>query len=168
MFVFKDHKGVEHQIHVQKTALYLIDMDVNRLLPDLAANFDSALQYKKILPGGINCMMNKVPASARPHMGPNMYITPPASFTHFHQDGHGTVDSGHLVISGYNEVVILRRLTERHKRHALWLLTGRESEASNANPEYFDGLYSEPHGDRLGEKPPWPTSKMILKCKDMG
>jgi len=41
-------------------------------------------------------------------MGPNLYITPPASFTHFHQDGHGTVDSGHLCLAGFNEVVMLK------------------------------------------------------------
>jgi len=77
-------------------------------------------------------------------MGPNLYITPPASFTHFHQDGHGTVDSGHLCISGFNEVVMLRRLTERHKKHALWILSGKQS-----NGFHFDGLYSMPHGDLL-------------------
>lgn len=30
----------------------------------------------------------KVNANGRPFMGPNLYLTPPASFTHFHQDGH--------------------------------------------------------------------------------
>lgn len=52
----------------------------------------------------------------RPFMGPNLYITPPGSYTIFHQDGHGTVDSGHLCLSGYNEVIILRQLTETHKK----------------------------------------------------
>ena len=73
-----------------------------------------------------------------------MYVTPPAAFTHFHQDGHGTVDSGHLCLSGYNEVVILRRLTERHKKHALMILTG-----NGETNGYFDGLYQEPHQDQL-------------------
>ena len=82
-------------------------------------------------------------------MGPNMYITPPAAFTHFHQDGHGTVDSGHLCIKGYNEVVMLRRLTERHKKHALWILTGNAKDSENPRPTYFDGLYEVPHGDQL-------------------
>jgi hypothetical protein len=83
-----------------------------------------------------------------------MYVTPPASFTHFHQDGHGTVDSGHLCLSGYNEVVILRRLTERHKKHALMILTGDlDVEENKPNmhdpPKYYDGLYEEPHADKL-------------------
>lgn len=78
-------------------------------------------------------------------------MTPPATFTHFHQDGHGTVDSGHLCISGFNEVIMLRRLTERHKQHALMILTGDfggEKQVKDT-PTYFDGLYEEPHGDQL-------------------
>jgi hypothetical protein len=54
-------------------------------------------------------------------MGPNIYITPPGSFTKFHQDGHGTVDSGHQCLRGYNEVVMLRRLTETHKINAIFV-----------------------------------------------
>ena len=76
-------------------------------------------------------------------MGPNLYITPPASFTLFHQDGFGTVDSGHLCISGYNEVVMLRRLPERHKEHALSLLKGKGQELC------YNELYELPHGDGL-------------------
>jgi hypothetical protein len=136
--------------------------------------------------------------SARPVMGPNMYVTPPASFTHFHQDGHGTVDSGHLCLSGYNEVVILRRLTERHKKHALVILTGDvdvEKKKPNMQdpPTYYDGLYEEPHADKLvrggndnirgvsaavfltfsililqGKKPGWPRKESIEKCRQMG
>jgi hypothetical protein len=86
----------------------------------------------------------QVTSNARPFMGPNLYVTPPSPFTHFHQDGHGTVDSGHYCMSGYNEVIMMRRLTERHKQHALWLLTGNA-----ASPEFFDGLYQLPHGDGL-------------------
>ena len=39
-------------------------------------------------------------------------------FTQTHQDGHGTVDSGHSNLSGYYEVVMLRRLPECHKLNA--------------------------------------------------
>jgi hypothetical protein len=81
-------------------------------------------------------------------MGPNLYITPPGGFTHFHQDGHGTVDSGHFCMSGYNEVVILRRLTERHKKHALWILT-RDRKSSTSGQDFYDGLYQLPHDDNL-------------------
>ena len=33
--------------------------------------------------------------------------------------GYGTVDSGHLCLSGYNEVVMLRRLPKGHDLNAL-------------------------------------------------
>lgn len=78
-------------------------------------------------------------------MGPNLYVTPPGLFTRlmFHQDGkdcicnvvqphspqtqclhsrilaYGTVDSGHLCLSGYNEVVLLRRLPKGHDVNAI-------------------------------------------------
>ena len=69
-------------------------------------------------------------------MGPNLYITPPGSITHFHQDGHGSVDSGHQCIQGYNEVVMLRRLPEIHKKNAMNILCG--------NLDY-DALLGLPH-----------------------
>jgi hypothetical protein len=74
-------------------------------------------------------------------MGPNLYITPPGSYTIFHQDGHGTVDSGHLCLSGYNEVIILRRLTETHKKNAMKILNGNDYPVD-------DALYHLPHAER--------------------
>jgi hypothetical protein len=72
-------------------------------------------------------------------MGPNLYITPPGSFTDFHQDGHGTVDSGHQCLSGYNEVVMLRRMPEAHKQNAMNILNG------NNPASCYDALYGLPH-----------------------
>ena len=69
-------------------------------------------------------------------MGPILYLTPPGLFTHFHQDGHGSVDSGHQCIEGYNEVVMLRRLPEIHKNNAMNILCG--------NLDY-DALLGLPH-----------------------
>jgi hypothetical protein len=98
-------------------------------------------------------------------MGPNVYVTPEGAFTQLHQDGHGTVgkfscigwellslintvgahlsillvpDSGHFCITGYNEVVMLRRLPERHKLHACQMAPGFEK---------YDPLYDTPHAD---------------------
>ena len=48
-----------------------------------------------------------------------MYLSPGGSFTSFHQDGSGAVDSGHTCLKGFNEVVMLRRLPEEHKRNAM-------------------------------------------------
>jgi hypothetical protein len=76
-------------------------------------------------------------------MGPNLYLTPPGSFTHFHQDGHGTVDSGHFCIRGYNEVVMLRRMSERHMENALHFLKCNDRRKT---PELrYDALYGLPH-----------------------
>jgi hypothetical protein len=36
-----------------------------------------------------------------------------------HVIGFGTVDSGHLCLSGYSEVVLLRRLPKGHDRNAM-------------------------------------------------
>ena len=55
------------------------------------------------------------------------------------------MDSGHLCVKGYNEIIMLRRLTERHKMNALRLLTGDPKDPDT----YFDGLYGQPHGDDL-------------------
>lgn len=87
----------------------------------------------------------KVTKHGRPEMGPNLYVTPPGSFTHFHQDGHGTVDSGHMCLSGYNEVVILRRLPLARKKHAIQLLT-------HGSSSLFDPLNDLPHNDKLVSK----------------
>jgi hypothetical protein len=161
-FKFKDHLEKDHQFELW-TVLYMTDLDLTRMNTIFNDNFLDSFGLPEILPGGANCLLNLVPPSARPIMGPNLYVTPPGSFTYFHQDGLGTVDSGHLCIQGYNEVIILRRLTERHKKHALWILSGYNNDGS-----YFDGLYSEPHGDNLGKKPKWATNEMINECKRMG
>lgn len=46
-------------------------------------------------------------------------------------------------------MIVLRRLTERHKKHAMWLLTGNPQSEHN----FFDGLYAEPHADYLVRQP---------------
>lgn len=68
-------------------------------------------------------------------MGPNLYVTPPGSYTDFHLDGFGTVDSGHLCLSGYNEVVMLRRLNTDDQKKTKEILTGSA-----------DGVRRHPHG----------------------
>jgi len=86
-----------------------------------------------------------------------------ASFTHFHQDGHGTVDSGHTCLSGYNEVVMLRRMPEEHKQRALYILNDQAKKKRSK----YDGLYGLPHGDGLGAKPDWPSVDAIEECRRM-
>jgi hypothetical protein len=137
----------------------MLDLDMVKMLPLAYENFATSFKLPKILPGGKHCMMNSINLNGRPFMGPNIYMTPPSSFTHFHQDGHGTVDSGHLCCRGYNEVVMLRRLPERHKNHALHLLTGTPSSSSSF-------LYGKPHD--MEKTPSWPTNEAIKNCEQMG
>lgn len=86
-------------------------------------------------------------------MGPNFYATVGGSYTQLHQDGHGTVDSGHYVLQGYNEVIMLRRMPESHKRYAC--------EIANRGETTFDALYGLPHADGSGKKPEWPSSEVF-------
>ncbi|CAN0495838.1 unnamed protein product, partial [Laminaria digitata] len=47
-----------------------------------------------------------------------------SSWTQFHQDGNGTVDSAHQCLVGRNRVIMLRRLEkEEDKRTALRILS---------------------------------------------
>ena len=93
-------------------------------------------------------------------MGPNLYITPPSSFTHFHQDGFGTVDSGHLCLAGYNEIIMLRRLPLDHQVTAMNILTRGRCSNDPTMPQY-DGLNRLPHGlDNVSHV----TLKSIIGC----
>lgn len=90
-------------------------------------------------------------------MGPNLYVTT-GGFTSFHQDGLGTVDSGHTSVSGFNEVVMLRRLPEEHKKNAMKYIPGGKGS---------DALYDEPHESFKTDKNVWPSKERIEKWKKM-
>jgi len=160
-FTFTDSYGEVHSVNVDTEAIYMLDVDATKLLPRAWEDLQRNFKLPGILPGGAHCMMNAVNANGRPFMGPNLYVTPPTSFTAFHQDGHGTVDSGHWCMAGYNEVVMLRRLTERHKCHAVKLLTG--------TTDSYATLYGLPHRDgNMAGQPDWPSINAINQCKEMG
>ena len=55
---------------------------------------------------------------------------------------------------------MLRRLTERHKCHAIKLLTGTS--------DSHGALYGLPHRDGLESHLGWPTNDAIGQCKDRG
>lgn len=82
-------------------------------------------------------------------------------FTTIHQDGNGTVDSGHTNLQGYNEIVMLRRLPEKYKIHACSQLTRKGQSGS-------DVLYTLPHAPLEGgvKKLQWPTFATIKKWED--
>jgi hypothetical protein len=65
-------------------------------------------------------------------MGPFLYITIGGSFTVFHKDGNGSVDSGHTVISGHNEVFMIRKLNDSEEDQFRIIMNLDESLAHDA------------------------------------
>jgi hypothetical protein len=123
----------EEVINVLEELIYLVDLPLPVFLPELNSDLEASLRMP-VLPGQRHCLQRFVPSSCRPFMGPNLYITPPGAFTWFHEDGHGTVDSGHQCLAGRNEVVMLRRMDEAHKAAALRMLRWRGPTARFPTP----------------------------------
>jgi hypothetical protein len=151
-----DCKNALVQVDVAEDVLYLIDLPVPSLLPELHADLNRNFLLPEALPGGTHCLQQYVAVTGRPFMGPNLYVTPPGAVTWFHEDGHGTVDSGHQCLLGENEVIMLRRMPEEHKQKAIKLLA--------SNQDY--NLRDKPHD--AGDKPQWPTKKQIKKLRKLG
>lgn len=59
-FSYVNHEGNVEELNVGTSALYMIDVDTNRLLPKLNANFLQSFRYHGVLPGGSHCLMNSV------------------------------------------------------------------------------------------------------------
>lgn len=59
-FAFKDDSGEEQSIDVIDVVLYMIDLDLVKLLPELNENFAARFKFPGLLPGGTHCMMNAV------------------------------------------------------------------------------------------------------------
>lgn len=97
----------------------------------------------------------QLPVNCRRDFGPNVYITPAGNFTSLHQDGNGTVDSGHFCHKGHNDVIMMQRGTEKQMKEIENILVGQ-------------GCYDPavPHSN--GIKPPWPTKEQIEKCRAVG
>ena len=92
-----------------------------------------------------------------------------SSWTFFHQDGNGTVDSGHQCLTGRNHVIMLRRLNEADKKRAMMILGGDLRKGGDQGAEGGmtggDSLYELPHGP--GQKPPWPSDKVIKLLREV-
>jgi hypothetical protein len=85
-----------------------------------------------------------------------------------HQDGHGTVDSGHSNLSGYNEVVMLRRLPECHKRKACQLIPTEATDGTSRKQQAQNILFRLPHDDGRNDKLLWPKVATIEAWKQSG
>jgi hypothetical protein len=98
-----------------------------------------------------------------------MYSLPATTggaYTSVHQDGHGTVDSGHTCLKGNNEVVLLRgSMPENCKIKACSLIPGAPRDGSKV-------LYTLPHQE--GEvqadgnrRLHWPTNATISAWEEL-
>jgi len=108
-----------------------------------------------VLPAGKKCALQYVNEYGRPPVGPNLYITPPGSFTWFHEDGHGTVDSGHQCLCGCNEVIMLKRMNAQKKNEALKILCGDSGYNLSTLPHDLETLQ-------------WPSNEQLQQLKEMG
>ena len=136
---------------------YWIDFPIKEYLPELYDDYKRGSPLD-LFPGGGNCAQQWVTDSARPDMGPNLYITPPGGRTWFHEDGHGTVDSGHQCLTGHNEVIMLRRVVDEPTRlNALSRLNHGEA-LDNTRP-HDDATLS------TAEKP-WPSQDTLDFLRD--
>ena len=60
-FSFANHEGNTDIIeNVGVSALYKIDLDVEKLMPKVYSNFKECFRCPELLPGGAHCMMNSV------------------------------------------------------------------------------------------------------------
>lgn len=88
-------------------------------------------------------------------MGPLLYMGVGGAYTSAHEDGCGTVDSGHLCLCGYNEVIILRRLDGTRRINAASILG--------------ISLEKRPHVlDTSNKGFSWPTVDKIEELKAQG
>lgn len=87
--------------------------------------------------------------------------------TPFHEDGFGSIDSGHLCLSGYNEVIILRRLDGKARRKAAKILGVTLDRRPNVDQQ---SNVSDDHGETSEEENmfQWPTNKTIQELEELG
>jgi len=131
----KDSEGY-YVANVSETAIYMTDVEMPVMMSSAAQRYRDEFRIKEILPGGELCLMRPVShvtsrsfatfsprlqmsAGSCPAVGPNIYVTPCGAFTAFHQDGHGTIDSGHTCLSGFNEVIMFRRMSQDLKKQVM-------------------------------------------------
>lgn len=141
-------------------AVYLLDLSLPQLLPELAASLQHESGFAPYLPGGPNCMFRFVPAHGRPFLGPNMYVGPEGAHTWFHCDGRGTVDSLHTCISGENDVIIFKRLS-RTNNHAVLRALASESGAKTDAADVTIALLPHDDQEQLATPRLWPSSACL-------
>lgn len=72
-------------------------------------------------------------------MGPYLFITRPGPITTFHKDGFGSVDSGHLCLSGYNEIIMFPSLADWQEKKVLEIC-GENAKSAFTEPHETTGV----------------------------
>lgn len=162
-----DYLGRTITVGVHDVLLYMIDADVPQLFRWLEQEYQQELRWGALYPGGKLCMMRDLPRQMQPFMGPNLYVTPGSTYTSLHQDGLGTVDSGHSCLYGNNEVFMLRRLPEIHKQKACSMVPTKETDSLTALVVSDNTMYRLPHDDGRQDKQLWPTNQVVEEWRKL-
>eukprot|EP00804_Cyclotella_cryptica_P018161 CCRYP_005925-RA/>CCRYP_005925-RA protein AED:0.49 eAED:0.43 QI:0/0/0/1/0/0/5/0/209 len=80
---FTDNEDRTIPIDPMEFVLYMLDLDMVKVLPRAYADFIHSFKLPSVFPGGLHCMMNAVNVNGRKFMGPNIYITPRRFRLHF-------------------------------------------------------------------------------------
>jgi hypothetical protein len=89
---------------------YWMDIEMEEVTPTFYANFLKNFRLTKYLPAGEGCLHNHLGGPReRPLLGPLAFLGPSEAVTPIHEDGGGTVDSAHLNVQGYNQILIFPR-----------------------------------------------------------
>ena len=89
--------------------------------------------------------MDKLEEDEKPDLGPHVLVVASNSYTGFHQDLYGTVDSVHYCHTGCNEVVMLGRLSDAQKMEAMKILFSQGHSKSGAKKFALNVLSDLPH-----------------------
>jgi hypothetical protein len=94
-----------------KKLAYWMDIGMEEVTPIFYANFLKNFRLTKYLPAGEKCLHKHLGGPReRPFIGPLAYLGPSEAVTPIHEDGGGTVDSAHLNVQGYNQILIFPRM----------------------------------------------------------
>ena len=89
--------------------------------------------------------LDKLEEDEKPDLGPHVFVAASNSYTGFHQDLYGTVDSVHYCHTGCNEVVMLGRLSDAQKMEAMRILFSQAHSKSDAKKFALNVLSDLPH-----------------------
>ena len=107
---------------------YWMDIAMEEVTPIFYNKFLKNFRLTKYLPAGEGCLHKHLGGPrVRPLLGPLAFLGPSEAVTPIHEDGGGTVDSGHLNVQGYNQILIFPRMTGDQRKVAREIMCLDES-----------------------------------------